>query len=468
MKILTLPWRISLAFVICLVSVYGLSVAGGQTPGYDRHFPHRITPGNQVAAWKRATAAPVPNVVFSGATALDKLALPTSSPAARSIEAPAAFPPAVLNGDAAAPKLSLHAPLTAAPATGSSAGTAEAALVEPPGDLKLKPPIIRGGPWTAPTYADSTIGDDLEGEDLDVRNAAVKALGKYNGAVVVTDPNTGRILTIVNQKLALTSGFQPCSTIKISVALAGLSEGVIQPDIKGQLPGVHADLTRALARSNNRYFAELGEALGFEKVSQYAHRYGYGETAGLNIPGERPGTFPSSPPENGGVGMLSSFGEEITQTPLELAALVSAIANGGTLYYLQYPRNQLQAQNFVPRVKRQLAIGKLIPEITPGMIGAVQYGTARHAREEDDLIAGKTGTCSDENHTHLGWFGSFNDVGNRKLVVVVLLTGGRPAAGSTAASVAGKFYRRMDEQNYFQSPSQTASSLIATRICCKP
>ena len=56
-------------------------------------------------------------------------------------------------------------------------------------------------------------------------------------------------------------------------------------------------------------------------------------------------------------------------------------------------------------------------------------------------IAGKTGTCS-ENHTHLGWFGSFNDVGDRKLVVVVLLTGGTPAIGPLAAGIAGDVYRK--------------------------
>ena len=65
---------------------------------------------------------------------------------------------------------------------------------------------------------DPTIGDNVDGEDLDIRRAAVDALGQYNGSVVVVDPNTGRILTMVNQKVALSSGFQPCSTVKVSVA----------------------------------------------------------------------------------------------------------------------------------------------------------------------------------------------------------------------------------------------------------
>src|ERR1017187_7145801 len=202
------------------------------------------------------------------------------------------------------------------------------------------PAVIAGGPWTEPTYADSTVGDHVDGEDLTIRRAAVEALGSYNGSVVAVDPTTGRVLTMVNQKIATSSGFQPCSTIKVSVALAGLSEKVIQPATKLRVPGMRMDLTYALAHSNNYYFATLGQKLGFEKVSYYAHLYGYGEKAGLSIPGEQPGHYPAAVPRNGGVGMLTSFGEEVEQTPLQLAALMSAIANGGTLYYLQYPRDR--------------------------------------------------------------------------------------------------------------------------------
>jgi cell division protein FtsI/penicillin-binding protein 2 len=327
-------------------------------------------------------------------------------------------------------------------------------------------PVIRGGPWTEPTYADSTAGDNVDGEDLDIRRAAVEALASYNGSVVVVDPNSGRILTMVNQKVALSTGFQPCSTIKLSVALAGLSEKLIEPGTKYRLGGMRMDLTYALAHSNNFYFATLGQKLGFEKVSYYSHLFGYGEKAGLNIPGEQSGRYPSAPPQNGGVGMLTSFGEEVQQTPLQLAALMSAIANGGTLYYLQYPRSQAEVKSFVPRVKRRLEIGESIDVIKPGMRAAVEFGTAHRARD-DGPIAGKTGTCS-ENHTHLGWFGSFNDVGNRKLVVVVLLTGGRPAIGPVAAGIAGDVYRLLGEKNYFASAQPvTPATLISSQICCR-
>src|SRR5438045_6745720 len=132
-------------------------------------------------------------------------------------------------------------------------------------------------------------------------------------------------------------------------------------------------LTTALAKSNNQFFAKMGETLGYEKVSYYAHLFGLGELAGLDIPGEHPGHFPSEPPKNGGMGMLTSFGEEISLTPLQLVAIMGSISNGGTLYYLQHPRSQEDVGNFVPRIKRKLDIESQIPEVRPGMRGAVEY-----------------------------------------------------------------------------------------------
>ncbi len=94
------------------------------------------------------------------------------------------------------------------------------------------------------------------------------------------------------------------------------------------------------------------------------------------------------------------------------------------------------------------------------MQGAVEFGTARRAKQ-DEPIFGKTGTCS-EGHTHLGWFGSFNDAGKNKVVVVVLLTGGRPSIGPMAAGVAGDVYRRLNQQNYFMRGGQiTPATLVA-------
>ena len=330
--------------------------------------------------------------------------------------------------------------------------------------------LIAGGPWLEPSYADSTVGDNVDGEDLVVRRAAVDALGPRNGTILVVDPQTGRVLTMVNQKVALKSGFQPCSTIKILCALAGLSEAIIERNTHMRLYGrAKMNLTEALAHSNNLYFANLGIKLGFERVSYYAKLYGLGETAGAGIEGEQAGILPDTPPANGGVGMMTSFGEGITQTPLQLAALLSAMANGGTLYWLQAPKSQQEIDNFTPRVKRHLDIQPFISEVKPGMMAAVEYGTARRASyDPNEPILGKTGTCTDRRTpTHLGWFGSFNDVGRNKLVVVVLLTGGKPASGPSAAEVAGNVYRALSEQHFFaQARPELPVTLVSSQTCC--
>ncbi len=119
------------------------------------------------------------------------------------------------------------------------------------------------GRWTEPTFADSTVGDVIDGEELVVRRAAVEALGAYNGTVVAVDSTSGRVLTMVNQKVALTSGFIPCSTVKVAVGLAALSEGIVERDTPLRLTRRSTiSLTEALAHSNNPYFARLGEKLG--------------------------------------------------------------------------------------------------------------------------------------------------------------------------------------------------------------
>jgi len=81
--------------------------------------------------------------------------------------------------------------------------------------------------FTASSYVHGVIGagDETAGEDPVVRQAAIDALGDMNGTAVVIDPANGRILAMVNQKLALSPGAEPCSTIKLTVAMAALPKG---------------------------------------------------------------------------------------------------------------------------------------------------------------------------------------------------------------------------------------------------
>jgi len=318
----------------------------------------------------------------------------------------------------------------------------------------------------AQPFVDPTLGDSVDGEDLMARRAAVQALGPQNGAVIVADPNTGRILSVVNQKLAYQGAYEPCSTIKIVAALAGLNEGVINQESSLRLTKHHSiDLTEALARSNNAYFASVGEKLGYDKIVQYGQMFGLGEKAGLNIDAEQPGLIAEAPPSDG-LGMMTSFGEGFSMTPMELTGIVSAVANGGTLYYLQHPASQTEIDQFVPQVKRQLNVAQWITDIKPGMMGAVEYGTARRIGfSAEDPIFGKTGTCTDNRTpTHLGWFGSYNEIAGRKLVVVVLLTSSRhTVSGPIASGVAGAVYKNLTDQNYFAqaAPQISPSALVS-------
>ena len=317
--------------------------------------------------------------------------------------------------------------------------------------------------FTASSYVEGEVGegDITAGEDPVVRQAAIDALGDMNGTAVVIDPSNGRILAMVNQKLALSPGAEPCSTIKLTVALAALSEGIVTRDTMVKLDGFRMNMTQALAKSNNLYFEEMGRELGFERVHHYATEFGLGELAGYKIQGEQLGEYPDEPiPDSeGGVARMCSFGQGVSLTPLQLGALVSAIANGGTLYYLQHPTTPEQVAAFQPMVKRKLDIAKYVPEIEDGMAGAVEYGTARRLRANfrELPVFGKTGTCSD-NGTRFGWFASYSDSPQGSLVTVFLLEGGRPTFGPRAAELTGAFYKELWDHDYFATKNQEAQT----------
>ena len=228
----------------------------------------------------------------------------------------------------------------------------------------------RDAAHSSPTAAKDDITDY---DDPAVRKAAIEAMGRYNGAVVAIDPSNGRILSVVNQKLAFSSGFIPCSTIKPVIAVAALQEGVVTRDTMIRVAArKYLNLTEALAHSNNAFFEELGRRMGFDTVSHYGRLLGLGELAGYQIPEEHPGGFPTAPPAFGGVARMSSFGEGIQMTPLQLGALASSIANGGTLYYLQYPRTPEEQGEF-------LAAREAQPEYRSAAAGSSRRNARRGA-----------------------------------------------------------------------------------------
>ena len=285
--------------------------------------------------------------------------------------------------------------------------------------------------------------DDTTGEDLEVRRVAVNALGNHAGTVVVMDPMTGRVYSVVNQEWALRRGFKPCSTIKLVTGVAGLSENAI-PQVDTVGDGYRIDLTSALAHSDNPFFQQVGTKIGSEKMVDYARQLGLGEKTGLNVSFEFPGRLPEIKP-----GLIErrmfSHADGFQVTPLQLGTLVSAMANGGRLLQPQIPPSAKETAKMSPKVRRKLDITSDVwQRMVPGMVGAVNYGSGRKAYDPTQTVAGKTGTCIGDG----GWVGLFTSyapLANPRLAVVVI-TQGTDARRHFPAAVAGQIYRGLNHR----------------------
>ncbi len=298
--------------------------------------------------------------------------------------------------------------------------------------------------------------DDLTGEDPEVRRVAVNALGNHAGTVVVMDPLTGRVYSIVNQEWALRRGFKPCSTIKLVTGVAGLSENAI-PAVDTVSDGYRIDLTSALAHSDNPFFQQVGTKIGSDKMVNYARELGLGEKTGINVPFEFPGKLPEVKP-----GILErrmfSHADGFEVTPLQLGTLVSAMANGGRLLVPQVPHSVKERNKMSVKVRRQLDITTDVwQRMVPGMVGAVNYGSGRRAYDPTQTVAGKTGTCIGQG----GWVGLFTSyapLANPRLAVVVI-TQGTDARRHLPAAVAGEIYRQLNHRFGTAINLQVASTL---------
>lgn len=288
--------------------------------------------------------------------------------------------------------------------------------------------------------------DNTNGEDAQVRRVAINALGNHAGTVVVMDPMTGKVYSIVNQEWAVRRGFKPCSTIKLVTGVAGLSENIIPPaELTLASDRPHMDLTSALARSDNGYFERVGSGIGFDKMIHYAREMGLGEKTGANVPFEFAGRLPEMSP-GFTLRRMFSYADGFEVTALQLGNLVSAMANGGKLLVPQVPSPQDASTKFKPKVRRKLDIdGNVLQRMIPGMIGAVNYGSGRKAYDPLQTVAGKTGTCNGGGGSWVGLFTSYAPLANPKLAVVVI-TRGTDAHHHLPAAVAGRIYRDLHDR----------------------
>ena len=300
--------------------------------------------------------------------------------------------------------------------------------------------------------------DNTSGEDPQVRQVAINALGNHAGTVVVMDPMTGKVYSIVNQEWGVRRGFKPCSTIKLVTGVAGLSENIIPPaELTLASDRPRMDLTSALARSDNGYFERVGNGIGFDKMIHYAREMGLGEKTGANVPFEFAGRLPEMSP-GFTLRRMFSYADGFEVTALQLGNLVSAMANGGKLLVPQVPTPQDASAKFKPKVRRKLDIdGNVLQRMIPGMIGAVNYGSGRKAYDPLQTVAGKTGTCNGGGGSWVGLFTSYAPLANPKLAVVVI-TRGTDAHHHLPAAVAGKIYRDLHDRFGTPTNLQIAST----------
>jgi cell division protein FtsI/penicillin-binding protein 2 len=300
--------------------------------------------------------------------------------------------------------------------------------------------------------------DNSLGEDPEVRRAAIEALGHHAGTVVVMDPKTGRVYTVVNQDWGLRRGFKPCSTIKLVTGVAGISEKVIAPIETVSDGGRYKiDLTDALAYSNNTYFQHVAGEVGFDKMISYAKEMGLGEKTGINYVNEYSGHLPLF--KSGfALNRMGSHGDDFEVTAIQLATLVSAMSNGGKLLTPHLPQTVQENSTFKTEVRRKVSVeNDTWRRMLPGMIGAVNYGSGRKAYRPEQTVAGKTGTCigQDSSRAWVGLFTSYAPVVNPRLAVVVI-TRGTDAHNHVPAAIAGNVYRALSPRFGTQIDFQVA------------
>lgn len=343
--------------------------------------------------------------------------------------------------------------------------------------------------------------------DLDLQRLALKALqdNDFAGAVVVMEPFTGEVLALASnpaydnnafaaglsneawkalrdderhplQYKATQGLYPPGSTFKLLVALAGLSDGVIDPTERIFCPGSiefggrvyrdwkkdghgWVDLRKALVESCDVYFYEMGNRLGVDNIEAYARSAGFGQPTGIDLPHEKGGLIPSRAWKlrrfrerwQLGENLNLAIGQGYTLvSPLQVARFISAIVNGG---YVLKP-SILTGQP--PSIQGRLdASPKQLEFVRQSMVDTVRGGTAKRLQRVDALMGGKTGTAQ---VTHLrdedrgrktsaiaykyrdhSWIASFGIKDGRAVVVVALVEHGGHA-GESAIPMAQSMY----------------------------
>lgn len=319
--------------------------------------------------------------------------------------------------------------------------------------------------------------------DPAVQQAAWDALGDLTGAVIAIDPSTGGILAMVSKpsydpnRLAVHrtsevmaayeeldgdpgqplinrtirgSLYHPGSTFKLLVAAAGIDSGTFTtestvpnparlqlPNSTAEItnsgggtcgPGEEASLTDAIRLSCNIPMAQFGDAVGERTLREYAEAFGFGESVDVPMPSTA-SVFPRGMDE--AQLMLASFGQyDVRATPLQMAMVSSAIANGGvlmkpTLVERIVAPDLTELVGFQPTVYSTPISADTASSVTGLMVASVASGAASNARIDGVDVAGKTGTAENgKDEPYTLWFTGFAPADDPQVAVAVVVENG--------------------------------------------
>jgi len=341
--------------------------------------------------------------------------------------------------------------------------------------------------------------------DLDLQQEAERLLEGQVGAVVALDPRTGEIRALYSsppynpnqlargvsaeqwreileaphhplQDRAIQSAYSPGSVFKVVIAAAGLAEGVIDRNTSVYCGGSttiynhrfrcwkqaghgRVNLEKALEGSCDIFFYNVGKALGIDRIAHYARLFGLGRRTGVELGAEKAGLVPDPtwsldrrkhrwyPGETISVAIGQG---PLLVTPLQMAAMMAAVANGGRMVV-----PHLRAGETQPAGRLKIPDSAL-DQVRHGLWAVVNapHGTGRASQVPGLAVAGKTGTAQVvaqatwtknedlpyEKRDH-AWFASFAPVDDPQLVIVVFIEHG--GGGShTAAPVAKALYEK--------------------------
>lgn len=353
--------------------------------------------------------------------------------------------------------------------------------------------------------------------DKKLQILAEQGLKGKKGAIVALNPQSGEILALASspafdpnvfiggidrsewtkmvsskgyplQNRAVSGQYPPGSVFKIVVSLAGLEEGIIDPEEElfcngSYSMGTHTfrcwrkqghgnvSFHRALVESCDVYFYKVGRRLGVDKIAQYATMCGLGKKTGFDIGNERSGLIPTSEwklrtwgvPWQSGETVSMAIGQSfVLVTPLQMARLISAVFNGGYLYTPKVIRwvgkEDRQVYRLEPEKKEKMRVKpENLERIKQALVGVVQEarGTGTRARVRGYTVAGKTGTAQvinlekeksldregevpDEFMDH-AWFVAIAPAEDPSLALAILIENGGHG-GSAAAPIARQMF----------------------------